>query len=538
MTWFSNAKVFTGTGEDDWADSFRVEDGRFTWVGRYADRPTGQGMDERDEPVVDLGGRTVLPGLLDVHTHPAMLATLAGMCNLVPPRVSTLEQVLDELRHHPDLGAGPDRWVEGWGFDESADPHGRRVTNHDLDTVARDQPVVARRSDGHSVVVNSHVLALAGITRDTPDPTGGRIGRHPNGEPNGLLAEPAAMDLALARRPPPTHDDLVDALAGLDEHFLARGITGGCDLYATYVDNPVQAYLDAAQRGLSLDVGLYLAWHHVHENLTDATDLANQHRTGQVRVSGIKLFMDGAYSDRTAWTEEPYPDSCDHGLPTASDRDVLASVEFCRAHDLQLAIHAMGDRAINRVLDLTADTTPWLGTVPSIRIDHATLFSPSMIDRVAAATMRYAVVSHTIFMFAEWRNYERNLSPSQFAMAYPIRSFYERIPATALASDLPATSWPDADNVFVSIRAAVDRRSHTGADMGQEQAVTVPQAVLLYTGRASRVAGHDDQGRIETGCAASFVVLDRDVFTVPTHEIDQVGVAETWVRGELRYRST
>jgi predicted amidohydrolase YtcJ len=149
--------------------------------------------------------------------------------------------------------------------------------------------------------------------------------------------------------------------------------------------------------------------------------------------------------------------------------------------------------------------------------------------------MSFAVVSHSIFLFAEYDSYQRNLSASQFEIAYPIRSFYEHVPLTALSSDNPATAWADADNVFVSIKAAVLRRAYNSADMGQAEAVTVPQALLLYTGRASEVAPLDGVGLIEKGYEGSFVVLDRDLFSVPEAEIDQVTVAETWVQGELAY---
>jgi predicted amidohydrolase YtcJ len=151
--------------------------------------------------------------------------------------------------------------------------------------------------------------------------------------------------------------------------------------------------------------------------------------------------------------------------------------------------------------------------------------------------MSFAVVSHSIFLFAEYDSYQRNLSPRQFDIAYPIRSFYERLPFTALSSDSPATAWADADNVFVSIKAAVLRRAYNGADIGQAEAVTVPQALLLYTGRASRVAPLDGVGKIETGYRGSFVVLDRDIFTIDPEEIDQVRVAQTWIRGEQAYAS-
>lgn len=176
-----------------------------------------------------------------------------------------------------------------------------------------------------------------------------------------------------------------------------------------------------------------------------------------------------------------------------------------------------------------------MGDLPSIRLEHATLFSPAMIDRMNAARMSFAVVSHSIFLFAEYDSYEHNLSQRQFEIAYPIRSFYEQVPFVALSSDSPATAWTDADNVFVSIKAAVLRRAYNGADIGQAEAVTVPQALLLYTGRARQIAPLDGVGVIETGYEGSFVVLDRDIFSIDHAEIDRVQVSETWMRGERVY---
>jgi predicted amidohydrolase YtcJ len=276
---------------------------------------------------------------------------------------------------------------------------------------------------------------------------------------------------------------------------------------------------------------LYYGWP-AAEELPDLTD---DDRTGRMKIAGLKLFMDGAYSNRTAWTEDAYPGSGDHGMHTLTDDDLRDAVTWARRNHIQVAVHAMGDRALNHVLDMFADEEPWMGNLPSIRLEHATLFSPAMIDRMNAARMSFAVVSHSIFLFAEYDSYQRSLSPQQFEIAYPIRSFYEQVPFTALSSDSPATAWADADNVFVSIKAAVLRRAYNGADIGQAEAITVPQALLLYTGRARHVAPLDEVGLIEKGYEGCFVVLDRDIFTIDPDEIDQVRVAETWIRGEQVY---
>lgn len=514
---FKHAKVFLGTGEADFAEAFTVTDGTFSWVGATADAP---------DDAFDLGGATVLPGLLDVHLHPALLAELADSVDLLPPGVGSVAALVERLRLHPNLGGGPDDWVEGFGYTEARYPEGG-PTRHDLDRVSTTQPVVARRADVHTAVVNSFVLERAGITRDTPDPEGARFDRFPDGEPNGVLCELPAIERVYARRPAPTADDWVKRLVKVSDRLLRLGITTVDDMLASVIPGCLAVYRRAELAGYRPRTGLFLLW--PPEGLPELTDAD---RTGRVRVAGVKLLLDGAFSNRTAWTKDPYPGTCAHGLRTATSEQTRDAVAWARRNGVQAALHAMGDAAIAEIVDTFADEEPWLEGRPSITIQHATLFSPEMIDKVKRARMRFGVISHTIFFFAEWDAYEANLSEAQFRIAYPIKDFYEQLPSTALASDAPATAWSGCENVFWSVKAAVLRRSYSGADLNQAQAITVGQALELYTGRAARVTTAAGVGTIEVGREGSFVVLDADPFTLPPEHLDRVGVVATWVAGE------
>jgi hypothetical protein len=522
---FVNGKVFTGRGEDDFADSFRIEDGVFTEVGDGLQPAMA-------EAVVDLGGGTVLPGLLDVHTHPAMMSLLVGAVECLPPDVTSLPQLLDRLRSHPQLGGGPDVWIEGFGYDESKYPEQRHPAARDLDLVSTTQPVLVHRCDGHSAACNTRALELAGIGRDTPDPHGARFERDADGNPTGVLTEIAASDAVAAARRPLSADQRIADIAALNRHFVERGIVAVGDMLATMIPEPLASFRAATTLGFKPQCALYYGWDEIAEA---ELQLGDDDRDGRIKVAGVKVFMDGAYSNRTAWVADRYRDAHDHGLRLATDDQARAAVEWARRNRVQAAIHAMGDAAITRVLDLFAEDEPWLTDRPSIRIEHSSLVSADMIDRVVSARMSIALVSHTIFYFAEYDSYAHGLTDDQARIAYPIKSFYDRLPHTALASDNPATAWCDADNVFVSVKAAVTRRAYNGADIGADEAVTVPQAILLYTGRASGVAPLDAVGVVADGYEASFVVLDRDVFTVPHDELDDVRVAETWIAGEQVY---
>lgn len=523
---FHHARVFTGTGERDVASAFRIRDGRFTWVGAAAGLPAAERA-----AAIDLGGRTVLPGFLDVHTHPAMMATLAGAIPCLPPGVTSIDDLVAALRSGPD---GPG-WLEGYGYDDAKFPGGIGPTAADLDRVSGTRPILVHRCDGHSAVANTAALAAAGVTANTPDPPGASFGRHADGRPNGVLTELAAVDRVAAARPVPDAQRLTGNLSGLGRHFLSHGIVGVGDLLATVIPEPLRTFRAAAAVGPFPRTALYLGW--PGSRRSDLTDLTDDDRTGHIRIAGVKLFLDGAYSNRTAWTEDAYPSPDrrppEHGVRIAADDDLRAAADWCRRNRVQLAVHAMGDRALHRVVDLFADQEPWLADRPSIRLEHATLVSGGLLRRLTSARMRFAVVTHSIFLFAEFDSYARNLSARQFEIAYPIRSVYESGLPAALASDRPATAWADADDVFTSVQAAVTRRAYDGTDMGQAERISVAQALLLYTGRAAAVAPLDGLGRIAPGYDGSFVVLDRDPFTVPVDELIRVRVAQTWVRGEL-----
>jgi len=522
---FTNGKVFTGNGERDFASAFRVRGDRVVWVG-----------DESEvlgENSVDLGGRTVIPGLLDMHTHPSMLASSADAADLLPPAVMSLAGVLDQLRAHPALGQGPDQWITGRGYDDPKFPEGRAPLAADLDLVSATQPIVVFRGDGHSGVCNTVALERAGITAATPDPPGARFERDENGRPDGRLTELNALQAIIAVMPG-GDDCQADRLADLNSHYLSRGIVAVCDMRALAPGDPLATFRAAERAGLRPRCTLYRDW------ATDGPlpDLQPGDAAGRIRIGGVKLFMDGAYSNRTAWTADAYPGSCDHGMQTLSDQDARAAVGWARRNGVQVAIHAMGDSALWHVLDLFGEDEPWLSDRPSIRLEHATLMSPALIEAMESARMSFAIATHTLFYFAEYDAYQRNLSQDQARVAYPIRGLYHSALPVALASDCGATAWSDADNVFISVKAAVLRQAYNGADIGQHSSVTVPQALLLYTGRAREIADVGPVGRIALGFEASFAVLDRDVFTVPPEEIDQVQVAETWVGGELAYEIT
>lgn len=386
----------------------------------------------------------------------------------------------------------------------------------------------AYRADGHTAVCNSFALELAGIDENTPDPEGGRIIRDENGVPTGVLVETSATDLVIRKRAPLEKDEIVRRLVGLNERLLGFGIVAVDDLYGNFVEDPLGITRAAADAGYLPHSSVFLVW-----GLDPLEPVDESERTGRVSVAGVKIFMDGAFSNRTAWVEDPYPDSDNHGIVTISDDDLRKAADWARTNGVQMTVHVMGDRGINHLLDLFEDEEPWLTDRPSIRFDHSTLYTREMMERTAKARMNFGVVSHSVFFYAEYDSYEAGLGAKQFEIAYPLKTMYEHLPVFAIASDSPATAWAYCDNPFISVMAAVCRKAYNGADINQAEAISVGQALELITGRAAKVSTNRDVGVIGEGYEGNFVVLDRDVFEIEPETIDQTQVLKTYLRGDL-----
>lgn len=524
---FINGKIFTARNEEEFVTAFKVADGMITWVGDKSEVAAAG--------AVNLEGKTVLPGFIDVHTHPSYVAMTVNAVPCTVPLVNNIPEMIEALKKHPNFGKGPDDWVEGWGYDESKLAERRTPTADDLDKVSATQPVYVLRSDAHSGICNTRALNIAGITKDTPDPEGARFGRYADGEPNGILEEHAANDRVLRAKAVEDFPARVNGLAGTAAHYNERGIVAVTDMMAiTRPFDDLKVYRAAERQGLKQQAALYFNWLQTKEHLSPT--LMGDEREGRIKFAGLKLFADGSVSGRTAWMCRPYRNS-GHGYSTLSDADLQSGYEWAKRNKVQVAVHAMGDRALQRVIDFFADKEPWMGErIPSVRLEHATLLNEAQMRQMNSSIMSFGVSTQIIFFFAEYDSYSENLADEVFQRTYPIKSFYENIKHMGLSSDAPATTWADPDNVFISIKAAVTRKAYNGADIVSEQAITVPQAVLLYTARPATVAPFEGRlGQIAAGFEASFIILDRDIFTVDADEIDCTVVEQTWIRGEKVY---
>lgn len=523
---YVNGKIFTSDREALYAEAMIVADGVIEWVGMNKDMPAVDGK------AVDLGGKTVIPGFVDAHMHPVMLADFSQQIACLPPKINSIAELIDEIaRVGKDKQEGD--WIQGWGYDEGKFAEHRSPNRYDLDKGSGDLPVFLVRSCEHIRCVNSKALEIAGITRDTPDPQGGEIERDENGEPTGVLKE-NARDLVLPFMPKETEEDSVNALKDLGDLLTSQGIVAVTDMGNLHEGGNYGLYKGACQQGFKQRVALYYMWDYFMDDpdfiLTPELMDVNQ----RIHIAGLKLIGDGSVSGRTAWMYEPYLGGDDCGIAVYSDESLEKAIDYAKKYKCQISVHAMGGRAIDRVVDRVCKEDDWMeGRMPFVRVEHLTEPTESAIEKAADKGIAFA--TQPIFAFCEIETYLKNIGAERIRREYPIRKMLDAGVRLCLSTDAPATSWAVPSDPFPNIKSAVTRIAYDGTDIGQDQKIDMETAIMLYTAEAAEISGFKGLGRLRPGYLADFAVLSNDIFSVDPDDIDKIKVEQTYIEGEKVY---
>jgi len=515
------------------ASCVAVTQGRVAAVGRPEDVLPLAGPQTR---VVPLNGAALLPGFHDAHCHVLGFGLSLAMVPLAD--VQTIPELVRLLQARADaLGAGPDTWVRGRGHSQNVLAERRHPNRRDLDAVAGGNVfVLITHASGHAVSVNSRVLRLAHITRETPDPLGGAIVRDDKGEPTGTLLE-TAIDLAYRVAPDPTHAGKVAALGEAGRAMNAMGITSAVDatpgVSAWDSAAEIPAYHEAAASGaLSVRCSLMVTLAYLaslddvpapHE-LTDETDW--------VRVGPAKVFTDGALTTRTALLRAPFAQSESLGTAVWAAGELNHMVARVHAAGWQIAAHAIGDAAIDLCLDAYGKA---LARTPRPdarhRIEHAMLLWPDQVGRLARLGVLPVYQPEFLLRFGD--AYAAALGDSRAARLMPYAETLAAGLPLVFSSDLPVIPGRPLDG----IAAAALRRSPSGLTLGAAHCVSPADALLAYTeGAAHSVFLEADRGRIAPGHRADFVVLNADPLALPPDEwAHGLSVRATIVGGSVVY---
>ena len=506
MTILTNARIHTLDERGTVADTLVVRDGRVAFVGRRSDVSAAAG-----EPTLDLGGRAVLPGLVDAHGHLMYLAR--GRMTLDVGGVSS------ERRSRGSRGDGRRRgaageWISGRGWDQNLWPERAFPTKASLDRAAPRNPVALVRIDGHATWVNSAALHEAAISRDTADPTGGIVVKDAGGEPTGLLID-TAQRLVQRAEPLPSEARFDEAVRAAIAECLSLGLTGlhemGVTLFA------LASYRRLVERG-QFPFRNYAA---VAARSEETWDCYRERGPevigdGQVIVRALKLMSDGALGSRGAALHSPYCDDPDNrGLLLIPSEELARLTSEAVERGFQVCVHAIGDRANTLTLDTFEQILarhPAEAPAARLRVEHAQILAETDIPRFRALGVVPSMqATHCTSDMDVGRRSARPRAPQGrvcLALAARHRRRHRR------GSDFPVES----PNPFHGIYASVARRPRTGEDRGwqPEQRMTQAEAVRSFT-TWNAYASHQEAelGALVPGKRADLIVCSGDVFACP-----------------------
>lgn len=515
-------------------EAVAVRQGRIADLG--SDRSIAELVGDRTE-VLDLQGRTVIPGFVESHNHPTFFGlTLAAQVDAGTPPNETIAHVVDRVAAAVrDAASG--EWIRGYRYDDTLLKDNRHPTRQDLDRAAPHNPVVLTHVSGHFCVINSAGLRAAGIDATTADPPGGAIARDESGQPSGLLLETAAF--LVNSQNGQDVDGVCEALLLADREYSAHGVTTvhdtGIGLLAG--DAELCAYRRlTARRALATRVRGYL-FHDLMPGLG-----GDGHGLGPVEagaagfddqrfaLTGVKIVADGSLQGLTGCVAEGYACAPDeHGMMLLDPPELSERIAALDAAGWQVAVHGNGDAAIDAITDAYARLDAPGGTGRRHRIEHCQTAREDQLDRMAEHDVLASFFIKHVYYWGD-RHRDVFLGDDRARRISPLASARSRGMRYGLHSDTPVTPVPPLEGIW----CAVARRTRAGLPLGPEQSVDVETALRGYTLDAAHLAGEETgKGSVERGKLADFAVLSRDPTRVPTDELKDVRVEATLVGGAV-----
>ncbi len=524
-----NANIWTGNPEQPTATALAIADGRIVAAGD--ENEIGEWADAATE-IIDLNGHFVTPGFIDNHTH-----FLGGGHNLAGVRLRNAATPAEFIRRIRDYAATlpPGEWITGGEWDHEA-WGGELPRKEWIDSITPDNPVFVSRLDGHMALANSLTLELAGITPASVSPEGGTIVKDPaNGQPTGILKD-EAMNPVYRVMPDPGKAVFDEMFNRAQAHALSLGVTQVHDVgsYGGWPD--LNTYQRAKADG-RLNMRIYAfvplaSWQRLSQYIAE-----NGRGDDRLRWGGLKGFVDGSLGSTTAWFYEPYNDEPGtSGFPVTDTLLLRRLILQADSAGLHLAIHAIGDRANDWLLDVFAEASERnpAHAQRRFRIEHAQHLSPAAIGRFASQNVIPSMQPYHAIDDGRWA--EKRIGPERIKTTYAFRSLLDAGARLTFGSDWTVAPLSPLEGIF----AAVTRRTLDGKNPGgwvPEQKITVEEALRCYTANNAYAGFQEEKlGMLKPGMLADFVVLSDNLLKIPPEDIAGVTVLRTFVDGKEVFR--
>jgi len=473
--------------------------------------------------LVDLEGLTVMPGFIDVHMHLDMLAVSLNSIDL--RGVESIESLKKRLREHYEKHLDS-AWIIGRGWDQELFKEGRWPSRFDLDEAVSDKPVLLERVCGHAAVVNTKALNIVCSNIDVSrDPN---FLRSKDGSLTGVIVEDAVK--LFREYYQSSFSEMLKALDNSLKYTASLGVTTigfmSCDATSLRL---LQILKES--RRLPVKVRVYLKDTLVHT--LSSLGMRRGFGDDTLKIMGVKIFADGSLGARTAWLSEAYSDlqeTC--GMPTIKEEKLKEIIYECHKAGLQLAVHAIGDKAIDTVIG----SFRLIGNEFSNyrhRIEHASVLRPEQIEKIAKLGLLTAVQPH--FIISDWWAVKR-VGEKRASWLYPFKSLIENQVKIGFSTDCPV----EPLNPWETVYAAISRGKREGIELSKytsDEALALPEALHYYTkGAAYFFFEEENTGALEPGKYADFIALDKDPFEVSLDELLSIKTLLTVISGRVVYQ--
>jgi predicted amidohydrolase YtcJ len=521
-----NGRVLTMDPANPEVTAVAIRGGKIAAVGTDAEAREAAGAKAE---TIDLMGRTATPGLNDAHAHPMSTGFALADLNLASPPNRSISDLIELVAAETKRKA-PGTWIVGRGYDQARLDEQRHPARQDIDAVAPKHPVLLVRACHHIAVANSRALAQAGITAATPDPDGGTIDRDEHGEPTGVLRE-TAMEVVRALIGKPTVDQMSEALILGGNAFLASGVTSTVEA-GIFRPEEMHAYQRLRRQG-KMPVRTYLMMI-IDDMLDSLIDSGIQTGLGDewLRIGPAKLFSDGSIGGRTARMRRPYEGQAENvGLWMLPPDDLKAKVKRAHSAGFQVGIHAIGDAAIELVLDayeeaMTSDPRP----DPRHRIEHCSIVDEGLIERIAK--LGVIPIPGTSFLHAFRDAYVQNLGMERLRYTYGMASYARHGIIAAASTDSPVVP----TSATIGLQTMMTRLDSKGNAVWPEEAISLDDALRAYTVNGAHASFEENiKGSLKPGMLGDVTVFETDLRSVHAEQMGQVQIDYTIIEGNVAF---